>query len=81
VTQRALSAKLNESDTYIDKIERGVRRIDVVEFVNYATGLGLDPVTLFSEFVQTTYGGSVASGSGDETNNLASGTKTPPNST
>jgi transcriptional regulator with XRE-family HTH domain len=55
VTQRGLSAKLQESETYIDKIERGVRRMDVVEFVNYANGLGVDPVELFQEFIDAAY--------------------------
>lgn len=47
LTQRALSVKLGRSVTFIDKVERGVRRLDVIEFCLIARALGIDPVDLF----------------------------------
>lgn len=48
LTQRALSAKLGHSPTYIGKVERGIRRLDMVEFFEFAAALGEDPRELFS---------------------------------
>lgn len=52
VTQRALSVALGRSATYIDKIERGVRRVDVIEFCRIAKALSLDSRELFNDFVE-----------------------------
>jgi len=42
MTQRALAERLGWHYTIIAKIERGDRRIDVVEFVAIARALGVD---------------------------------------
>ena len=52
VTQRALSVTLGKSVTYIDKIERGVRRIDVVEFCQIARALAIEPQALLITYLQ-----------------------------
>jgi len=54
-TQRGLSLKLGKSPTYLDKIERGVRRIDVVELCQIALAMGIDPRDLFTTFVDAAF--------------------------
>lgn len=48
VSQEELSRRMGQSITFIVKIERGTRRLDVYEFVRLATSLGLEPSSLFS---------------------------------
>ena len=52
ITQLALAEILGNTQTFISKIERGERRIDVVEFVEICDALGLDPVASFREFLK-----------------------------
>ena len=52
VTQLALAESLGNTQTFISKIERGERRIDVVEFIEICNALGVDPVAAFHEYVQ-----------------------------
>jgi transcriptional regulator with XRE-family HTH domain len=47
--QQDLAVKLGKSQAYISNIERGERRVDLVEFYEIATALGADPVELFAE--------------------------------
>ena len=49
VTQVELGARLGKPQTFISKIERGSRRLDVVEFFGVARAIGTDPVELFQE--------------------------------
>ena len=44
LTVRALADDLNIDFTIITKIENGVRRLDIVEFVKYCEALGADPL-------------------------------------
>jgi transcriptional regulator with XRE-family HTH domain len=41
ITQEALAAALGEHQTLVSKVERGVRRIDVVELRVWLTALGV----------------------------------------
>jgi len=43
LSQRALSKKLKKVETYVSKYERGERRLDVIEFLEVAKALGVDP--------------------------------------
>ena len=43
LTQRELSARLGRSASYIDKVERGVRRLDVIEFLEICQVLRANP--------------------------------------
>jgi transcriptional regulator with XRE-family HTH domain len=52
ITQLALAESLGNTQTFISKIERGERRIDVVEFVEICDALGVDPVVSFREFLK-----------------------------
>lgn len=51
VTQVQLSERLDRAQSYISNIERGERRIDVIEFMAIAAALNRDAVELFSEIV------------------------------
>jgi transcriptional regulator with XRE-family HTH domain len=43
LSQAALADKLGRLQTFVSKYERGERRLDVVEFLDVAAALGLDP--------------------------------------
>jgi transcriptional regulator with XRE-family HTH domain len=51
VPQVEVASRLRNTQTFVSKCERGERRIDVVEFVDYAEALGVDPEALFSEYL------------------------------
>lgn len=51
VSQEELSRRMGQSITYIVKIERGTRRLDVVEFMRLAECLELPPQDLFARFL------------------------------
>jgi transcriptional regulator with XRE-family HTH domain len=44
LTMRDLSARLGKPHSYVQKVEQGERRLDVVEFVWYCEALELNPV-------------------------------------
>lgn len=48
LTQVELSERLGKPQPFISKVERGVRRIDVIEFYAIARALRLEPLTLFA---------------------------------
>lgn len=50
VSQEELSRRMGQSITFIVKIERGTRRLDVFEFVRLAEAIGIDSVELFTRF-------------------------------
>ena len=50
LTQVQLAARLHRRQAYISRIERGERRVDVVEFVELARALGVDPARFISDF-------------------------------
>lgn len=52
VTQVELSERLGKPQPFISYIERGERRVDVVEFYAIVTALGDDPVQVFSGLVK-----------------------------
>ena len=51
VSQVELAARLGNTQTFISKCERGERRIDVVELVEFAEALGVAPLELISDFL------------------------------
>lgn len=51
VTQLDLGDRLGNTQTFISKIERGERRVDVVEFAEICDALGMDPATAFNQFL------------------------------
>jgi len=50
LTQTALAHRLGRRQAYISRIERGERRIDVVEFLDLAHAIGLDPGRFIADF-------------------------------
>lgn len=51
LTMRALSVQLKKPHSYVQKVEEGERRLDVVEFVWYCKALKLDPVPVVTALV------------------------------
>lgn len=45
--QADLAQRIGKDQSYISNIERGQRRVDVLEFYAIAQALGVDPVLLF----------------------------------
>ena len=44
LTMHSLSARMDhKSHSYVQKIEQGERRLDVIEYLWYCTALGVDP--------------------------------------
>lgn len=52
LTQAELSERVGKPQPFMSKVERGVRRIDVIEFCAIARALGQEPVVLFSAIVR-----------------------------
>lgn len=52
VTQIELAERIGRTQSFVSQIERGVRRLDVIEFYAIAKALGTDPVSLFSTLVE-----------------------------
>ncbi len=50
LTQVQLAARLNRRQAYISRIERGERRVDVVEFIDLARAIGFKPSKFIDEF-------------------------------
>ena len=51
LSQEELASRLKTSQTVIARIEIGERRIDVIEFIDLAKVLRLDPRTLLTELM------------------------------
>jgi transcriptional regulator with XRE-family HTH domain len=49
--QTDLAAKLGKDQSYISNIERGQRRVDVLELYAIARALGRDPVELYGDLI------------------------------
>lgn len=52
LSQHELARRLRTSQTVIARIEIGERRVDVVEFIDLARALKLDPRELLSQLMQ-----------------------------
>jgi transcriptional regulator with XRE-family HTH domain len=52
LTQTELSAKLSRPQSYVSKYERGERRLDLIEFLEVATALNINPVTFVEKLLQ-----------------------------
>jgi transcriptional regulator with XRE-family HTH domain len=50
LTQVALAARLGRQQAYISRIERGERRVDVVEFLDLAHAIGFNAARFIAEF-------------------------------
>ena len=52
VTQVELSNRLGKPQSFISTIERGVRRLDILEFYAIARALGVDPATTYADLIK-----------------------------
>lgn len=51
VSQVELAKRLGNTQTFVSKCERGERRIDAVELVEFAEALGVQPQELLGEYL------------------------------
>ncbi len=49
LTQAQLAAQLGRQQSYVSKYERGERRLDVIEFLEVAQALAIDPAKTLRE--------------------------------
>ena len=52
LTQTELAIRLGATQSFVSKCERGERRLDVVEFVDFAKAIGRNPQTVFATFLR-----------------------------
>lgn len=52
LTQAQLADRVGKDQTFISIIERGQRRVDVLEFVVLAKAMGADPARLFGQVLK-----------------------------
>jgi len=53
LSQEDLAKRIGWDQTYVSKIERGVRRVDVVELIGICEALHVDPADFLKELQQT----------------------------
>lgn len=53
LTQVELGGKLRRPQSFVSKIERGLRRVDLLEFLEIARAIGFDP----DQFIRKLYSG------------------------
>ena len=53
ITQVQLSLRLKKPQSFVSNVERGLRRVDIVEFCAIARALGADPEQLFRQLLET----------------------------
>ena len=49
LTQVALAAKLGRPQSFVSKFEQGERRLDVIEFLDVARALKIDPLRILAD--------------------------------
>ncbi|MDN5872971.1 MAG: helix-turn-helix domain-containing protein [Sinobacteraceae bacterium] len=52
VTQVELAARLGNTQTFVSKMERGERRLDIIEFIESCEALGIAPCELLRQFLE-----------------------------
>jgi transcriptional regulator with XRE-family HTH domain len=53
LTQHDLAEKLGRPQSYVSKYERGERRLDVIEFIDVAQILGIDPAVVLKRLTRS----------------------------
>lgn len=51
LTQSEVAARLNRPQSFVAKYEGGERRLDIVEFIDVAEALGVEPCDLLAKIV------------------------------
>lgn len=49
LTQAELAARVGKDQSFVSIIERGQRRVDVLEFIALSRAMGADPMELFTQ--------------------------------
>ena len=49
LTQAGLAKRLSRPQSFVSKFERGERRLDVIEFLDIAEAIGIDPYKFLSK--------------------------------
>lgn len=52
VLQKDLAKTLRRPQSYVSKIESGERSMDVIEFINYCNGIGVDPARWLKKILE-----------------------------
>ncbi len=52
LSQVALAERIGRTQSFVSKYERGERRLDVVEFVQFVRAMELEPSALFARFLE-----------------------------
>jgi transcriptional regulator with XRE-family HTH domain len=52
MTQRDLAERMGRQQSFIAKVENGERRLDIIEFIDLAKAMKVDPATLFNRFLR-----------------------------
>lgn len=52
ITQVELAERLGKPQSFVSKVERGERRLDVIEFCQVAEALGHNPAELLARFTK-----------------------------
>jgi transcriptional regulator with XRE-family HTH domain len=52
VTQRELARRLDRAHSYVSRIEKGDRRLDLPEFIQWCEALGADPIDVMRRIVR-----------------------------
>jgi len=52
LTQVELSKKLSRPQSFVSKYEHGERRLDVIEFIEIAECIGIDPFKLLKKIIK-----------------------------
>jgi transcriptional regulator with XRE-family HTH domain len=53
LTQHEVASRLGRPQSFVAKYEGGERRLDIIEFVQVAQALEVDPRHLFTEFLES----------------------------
>lgn len=52
LTQVEIAARLKQPQSYVSKYESGIRRLDVVEYMQVAKAIGFDPAELIRKLAE-----------------------------
>lgn len=53
LTQSLLAAKLDQTQPYVAKYEHGVRRLDIIEFLEIADAIGFNPFDFLAKLYRS----------------------------
>ncbi|PYS92940.1 MAG: transcriptional regulator [Acidobacteria bacterium] len=52
LTQVELASRLHRPQSFVSKIERGLRRVDVIEFLEIAKAIGFSPTKFLEKLIR-----------------------------